>query len=81
MDSRTHGKSSGKKWETGHRVRKEEGNLGVKCAPLPLLAQEDPNKRSLEPNEVVYGGILAALERSKKVDAARELFHEMIADG
>ena len=41
------GESSGRKWATGHRVRKGEGKLGVLRAPFPLLAQEDPQ------NEVI----------------------------
>eukprot|EP00959_Pyramimonas_sp_CCMP1952_P344727 7219836-Pyramimonas_sp.AAC.2 len=41
--SRAQGESSGRKWGTGHRVRRKgEGKLGVLSAPLLLLAQEDP---------------------------------------
>eukprot|EP00976_Prorocentrum_cordatum_P060060 1175743-Prorocentrum_minimum.AAC.4 len=39
------GKSSGRKWGTGHRVRKGEGERWVLRAPLPSLAQEDPAAR------------------------------------
>eukprot|EP00976_Prorocentrum_cordatum_P039074 794779-Prorocentrum_minimum.AAC.5 len=42
LGSRAQGESSGRKWGTGHRVRKGEGSLGLLSAPLPLLAQEDP---------------------------------------
>eukprot|EP00959_Pyramimonas_sp_CCMP1952_P205233 4291851-Pyramimonas_sp.AAC.1 len=34
--------SSGRKWRTGHRVRKGDGERWVLSAPLPLLTQEDP---------------------------------------
>eukprot|EP00959_Pyramimonas_sp_CCMP1952_P259218 5419412-Pyramimonas_sp.AAC.1 len=48
MDSRAmlavgeSGESSGRKWGTGRRVRKGEGERWVLRAHVPLLAQEDP---------------------------------------
>ena len=35
----------------------------------------------MAPNEAVYGGIMSALERAKKVDQARTLFDEMRNEG
>eukprot|EP00976_Prorocentrum_cordatum_P117914 1196384-Prorocentrum_minimum.AAC.3 len=39
---RAQGERSGRKWGTGHRVRKGEGERWVLRAPLPLLAPEGP---------------------------------------
>eukprot|EP00976_Prorocentrum_cordatum_P092322 1188886-Prorocentrum_minimum.AAC.6 len=45
--SRAQGESSGRKWGTGHRVRKGKGERRVSTAPLPLLAQEDPKNQAI----------------------------------